>query len=254
MPTDQYEFIALNFQNPLLNDINIRRALAYAIPSDETIQSMYLNASVRTHTTVNPKSYYYSDSYTEYIEDFERSRMYIDNAGFTKFDSEGFSIKQTETTNVSLEFNILVNEENIHRVNLAKKYSENLKAVGVKSQIIEVPFDEYLLRLNEGRYDLAFAGYLTGKNQNNIKLFLDGNILRYVNSKVDDIKLELENANTVDGYYDAMGDLQDLINKDLPVISICYKDILLLSNNDASNVTLTVDNFFSNIESWLVFE
>ncbi len=254
IPTNEYEFIAFNFQNPFVNDINIRRALAYAIPSDDTIQSMYLNASVRTHTSVNPKSYLYYDSFVEYTEDFEKSKQYLTNAGFTELDYEGFAQKNTETSAVTLEFNIVVNEENAYRVNLAKKYSENLKAVGIKSQIIEVPFDEYVQRLNDGRYDMAFVGYLTDSSQNNISLFSEGNVLRYTNARVEDISSRLDNTNTIEEYSAGIDNLQSLVNSDLPVISICYKDTLLLSNNDISNVSVTIGNYYKNIESWLVFE
>ncbi len=254
VPTNKYEFIALNFQNALINDINIRRALAYALPTDETIQSMFLNASVRTQTNVNPKSYLYNQDLTQYTEDFERSKQYLNSAGFTGADIEGFALKVTDTTTVSLDFNILVNEENTYRVNLAKKYAENLKAVGIKSQLIEVPFDEYMTRLNEGRYDLAFAGYMTDNSQNNSALFNTNNVLRYTNTKVQYTSSHLANAITKENYQAEISAFQNIVNTDLPVLSVCYKDILLLSNNEVSNVNVSIDNYFSNIENWVVVE
>ncbi len=254
VPTNKYEFIALNFQNALINDINIRRALAYALPTDETIQSMFLNASVRTQSSVNPKSYLYNNELNVYSEDFEKSKQFLNTAGFTKADIEGFAIKETNATTTNLDFNILVNEENTHRVNLAKKYAENLKAVGIKSQIIIVPFEEYMTRLNEGRYDLAFAGYLTDNSQNNISMFGEGNILRYTNIKIQSIAAQLAATNTEISYKSEMTAFQNLVNSDLPVLSICYKDVLLLSNNEVSNVNVSIDSYFNNIESWIVME
>ncbi len=254
VPTNQYEFIALNFQNPLINDINVRRALAYALPTDETVQSMFLNASNRTQSNVNPKSYLYNKDLISYSEDFEKSRQFLVNSGFNKLDNEGFAIKEKEGTIANIDLNILVNEENTYRVNLAKKYAENLKAVGIKSQIIEVPFDEYMTRLNEGRYDLAFAGYLTDNSQNNISMFSEGNILKFTSNQIKNIQGQLATISPEVSYEEQILALQTVVNNDLPVLSICYKDVLLLSNNKVNNVKVSIDNYFNNIESWIVTE
>ncbi len=254
IPTNEYEFIALNFQNPFLNDINVRRALAYAIPYDETIQSMYLNAADRTHTNVNPKSYLYNESAVTYTEDFEQGKTLLQSVGFQGFNSEGYAVKSAGQTSISLDFNILVNEENTYRVNLARKYSENLKAIGVKSQLVVVPYEEYINKLNTGSYDLAFCGYLTDESQNNSALFAEGSILKYKNTKITEIQKQLNSTASETVYVKNLNDLQQEVNTELPVISVCYKNILLLANNDVSNVNTTVDNYFSNIESWVVFE
>ncbi len=253
IPTNEYEFIAFNFQNPFLNDINIRRALAYAIPTDETIQSMYLNAADRTHTNVNPKSYLYNSSVVQYSEDFEQGKNLLKGVGYEGFNSEGYAVKANGDSNISLDFNILVNQENTYRVNLARKYSENLKAIGVKSQVVAVPYDEYMDKLKNGNYDLAFVGYLTDESQNNSSLFAQGNILRYNNAEIIEMQKQLATANP-EIYVDTLNALQTEINTELPVISVCYKNILMLANHDITNVNATVDNYFNNIENWIVFE
>ncbi len=253
IPTNEYEFVALNFQNPFLNDINIRRALAYAMPTDETIQSMYLNAADRTHTNVNPRSYLYNTSVVEYSEDFEQGKNLLKGVGYEGFNSEGYAVKKNGDSNIVLDFNILVNEENTYRLNLARKYSENLKAIGVKSQVIAVPYEEYMDKLKKGNYDIAFAGYLTNESQNNIALFTEGNILRYNNAKITEMQKQLSTSNA-EIYVKTLNSLQTEINTELPVISVCYKNILMLTNNEVGNVNATVDNYFNNIENWIVFE
>ncbi len=254
IPTNEYEFIALNFQNPFLNDISIRRALAYAMPYDETVQSMYLNAADRTHSNVNPRSYLYNKNVTTYTEDFEQGKNLLKGVGFEGFNSEGYAVKSTGGTNISLDFNILVNEENTYRLNLARKYSENLKAIGVKSQIIAVPYEEYMDKLYKGNYDLAFCGYLTDESQNNANLFVEGNVFKYKNVKITEMQKQLTSTASDTQYLKTLNALQLEVNTELPVISICYKNILLLANNDVSNVNATVDNYFSNINNWVVFE
>ncbi len=254
IPTNEYEFVALNFQNPFLNDINIRRALAYAMPYDETIQSMYLNAADRTHSNVNPRSYLYNDKVVAYTEDFEEGKNLLKAVGFEGFNSEGYAVKNTGDTSISLDFNILVNEENTYRLNLARKYSENLKAIGVKSNILAVPYEEYIEKLQKGNYDLAFCGYLTDESQNNVSLFTEGNILKYKNSKITELQKQLSSTSSDTLYVKNLNALQLEINTELPVISVCYKNILLLANNDVSNVNATVDNYLSNIDNWVVFE
>ncbi len=253
IPTNEYEFIALNFQNPFINDINIRRALAYAMPTDETVQSMYLNAADRTHTNVNARSYLYNESVVSYSENFEQGKLLLKGVGFEGFNSEGYAVKTTDGTDISLDFNILVNEENTYRLNLARKYSENLKAIGVKSQIVAVPYEEYVDKLKKGDYDLAFCGYLTEESQNNTALFTGNNILKYNNAKITEMQSQLAVANG-EQYIKVLNSLQAEINSDLPVISICYKNILLLTNNDVSSVSPTVDNYLNDIDKWIVFE
>ncbi len=252
--TNQYEFIALNFKNPIINDLNVRRALAYAMPSDETIKSMYLNASDRTHSNINPNSYLYNENLIKYTEDFEKGRHFLSVSGFNKTNNYANGSNSTDNNIVGIELNILVNQENVYRTNLAKKYAENLKAVGVKSTLVNVPYEEYIERINEGRYDIAFVGYLTDKNQNNISLFSEGNVMNYQNKKIADIKQKIISAVSDDDYEEAIYELQTVVNSDLPVISICYKSILMLSGNEIGNVSIMLDNYFYNVENWLIFK
>ncbi len=254
VPTNEYEFIAFNFKNPLLNDVTLRQALAYVIPTDETIKSMFLNSSDRTQSNVNPNSYLYSDSLVSYTEDFEKSKELLGKIGFNGLSQEGLIEKKTETSSVILDFTILVNEDNVHRTNIAKKYSENLKAVGIKSTVLAVPYEEYTQRLNEGRYDIAFVGYLTPEGQNNIALFGANNILNYSNAKIPEISERLKNAKTSQEYKEIMFSFQNIINTDLPVVSICYNNKLLISNDEVSNINVVFDNYFYNIDSWQVLK
>lgn len=251
--TNQYEFLALNFQNPFINNINIRRALAYAIPTEETVMSMYLNAAEVTNSDVNPDSYLYNPNLTTYTEDFQKGKRELAEAGFTSINDDGFIVKEGDPT-VTLDFNILVNSENSYRENLAIKYSENLKALGIKSQVISVPFDEYMQRLNDGNYDIAFCGYQTDNSQNNVSLFTEGNVLRYTNAEVEEISSILNSATTAEEYEEGIMLLQSVVNSELPVISLCYTDELLLANNEITNADITVDNYFNNIDSWVVYE
>ena len=190
-----YEYIVFNYNNPIMKDINFRKAIAYSIDRNKILKESYLGNASAVNFPLHSKSKYYDDRIKALDYNLEKSKEYlgkvdinkINNADTTKPDSkkeetnnnekdkkDSKQIKedrQTKEKNEKEEKNklkeeikrlnlkILVNKENRERVKSAYMIRDNLNEVGIKSTIVELEGNELSNALDKKEYDLALIGW-----------------------------------------------------------------------------------------------
>jgi cationic peptide transport system substrate-binding protein len=145
-------FLGFNTSQTPFNNINVRKAIAYAINKQNIIRAIYYYTAEEANTII-PKAAW---SYTAPVEkyDYEPNR--------TKFllDQEGIS---------DLEFDLWVDESphsyNPNLIKTAEIIRASLKALGITMNIHV--FDDTLLRssLNDERYDAFLMGWEDTENE-----------------------------------------------------------------------------------------
>ena len=182
-----YEYLIFNYDNSLINDINFRKAIAYAIDKQKIIDEAYVGNATLVNFPLHSKSKYYDSELKGYDYNLENSKKYLEKIKSIKENIETNSKEETNSNNdenikeqldinnkneeskeevfnlkeelKSLNFRIVVNKENRERVKAAYIIKENLNEIGIKSTVEELEMNELSSRLDKKEYDLALIGW-----------------------------------------------------------------------------------------------
>lgn len=233
--SSNYEFLGFNFSKEIFSNekgISLRQAMNYAIDRQEIISKVYLGHATGVDTPINPNSWLISEEANIYGYNVELSSELLAKAGF--FDNNEDGILEDEQGN-KLSFKLITTPSNLYRRRVAEMIREDLKVIGVE---IVLNFD-----LNSGQnlegilysgdYDIALLGwqmsvipelsFIFHSSQN-----LYNNFIGYSNANMDSLLISANNCITKEDKLMAYNDLQKLITKDLPYLSLYYKNEALL--------------------------
>ena len=256
-PTNEYDFIGFNFENEIFNDLNMRKAIAHAIPKGEIVQSVYLDYAASAEVPFNPSAWYYESTIAKYNYDLALSTQLLTDAGYIKNSENLFA----DTSGEPIFFEILVNSENLERNNVAEILSARLSYVGIQTEISSLPFDEYLEKIENKDFDLLVGGYNFSAIPDLSFLFHSSNIITgtnifsYSNEILDEKLDKVKNAKDEVVLLDTLSDLQIYMVDELPCISLVFKRVALLTDKFIyGEINPTEQDIFNNINEWFIYE
>lgn len=141
-PSNDYWYLALNEANEPWDDVNARRALAYAIDREGILQAATYGTATANQLAIPAESTWYSE-YDEYALDPDKARELFDEAG---------------VTGGTIDF--LATNEYPETVTTAQIIASNLEPFGIEVDIRTVDFATWLDEQNTGSFDLLMMGWL----------------------------------------------------------------------------------------------
>lgn len=253
--TQDYEFLGFNFKHPLLQDKNIRKALAYGIDRHEIIEKVYLGHATLTDVPICPDSWLYDEEQKKYGKNLSKSKELLSASGFQNKDNDEWLENES---NKELKFNLLVNEENIQRVQAAEMISNQLEEVGININIDKVSESEYKRRILVGKFDIVLAGWQFSDFFDLKFAFHSSyqdstNFIGYQNLKMDRMLEEASAPTILSSKKEIYRNIQKLFVEDLPYFSLYFKNSSFIMNKSIKG---TIDpkpyNIYYGIEGWYV--
>ena len=144
-----YEHIDLNLENPLLQDIRIRKALIYAIDRKAISESLFGGRQPVAHSSVNPLDWVFAEDVPKYAYDPEKTAALLDEAGWS-IKNRGV---RTNAKGQELTFEIMTTAGNRTRELVQQILQSQWKAVGFDIKIKNEPARVFFGRtMTERRY------------------------------------------------------------------------------------------------------
>src|SRR5205823_622300 len=81
-PGTVYAYLAFNLRDPILKDVRVRQAIAYALDRKPLIENVWRGLVRPAFSILPPQSWAYSDGGVHYDHDVGRARQLLDDAGF----------------------------------------------------------------------------------------------------------------------------------------------------------------------------
>lgn len=125
-PTFTNVTLALNTEAAPMNNADFRRAMAYAFPYDDTVNSVLEGTGTQSVGMVPAGLWGHDDSLFQYTTDLDKAQEYIDKSG-------------VDTTNMTLTVSIISGDDAYR--NLCQLYQVNLKKLGINLEIRELSWD-----------------------------------------------------------------------------------------------------------------
>lgn len=239
-----YEFIGFNFRNPLLQELQLRQAIAHSINIPEIVESIYLNHATLASSPVNPASWLYETPSANHTFSLETAQALL---------------RSVRARHPEIVLTLLVNEENDERVTIARILQDNLESIGVICQLYVLPFEEYQARIQAGNFDMFIGGFTKSLDQDwrfafHSNAMASGrNVFRYYSETMDQLLMQTLHANRDETFRLAKGSFQEYFADNIPVISLVYRNRALLTDLRIGGEKRPVlNNIFHNVHEWYI--
>ncbi|MGV3346863.1 dipeptide ABC transporter periplasmic-binding protein DppA [Enterobacteriaceae bacterium LUAb1] len=139
-----------NVEKPPLDNVQVRRALTYAVNKQAIIDAVYQQAGQPAKNLIPPTMWGYNDAIQDYPYDPEKAKALLKAAGIT----EGFSLDLWAMP-VQRPYN-----PNARR--MAEMIQADWAKIGVKANIVTYEWGEYLKRAKDGEHQTVIIGWTGG--------------------------------------------------------------------------------------------
>ncbi|MBP3329219.1 MAG: hypothetical protein J6L89_00135 [Clostridia bacterium] len=233
-------FLGMNSLNENLEKIEVRQAVSLLIPKETIVEESYLGYAEVADTPFIP-----SWKELKKINFSEKSEAF--NEATELLESAGYSRGNDVTQNI-MRLRLIVNDDNAFKVSAAENIATALKSAGIVVEVEKLPFETFVLRLQNGEYELYIGEMKMTKNMSLYPFFsLNGGASYGINT----------NSKIVATYNDFLNGkvtLQrfvDYFEVAAPFAPICFRSGIEMYTNELSVPRYgTVTDRFENIYSW----
>ena len=246
-----YEFIGFNFARPLPQVLEFRQAVAHSIDEEALVSNVFLAHALATRSPVHPASWLYEPGVPTHSYNIETARLLAAQAvAAVPLPTDDYGYPKHLT--------VLVNENNIEGVQIARILVAQMNAVGLLAELVRLPFEDYIWHLQNGYFDLFIGGYSLSL-QPDLRFAFHSespdNIMSYSDQELDRLLEAAAVSGTDSGFYRVMSDIQFHIARQLPVISLAFRHSAVVADRRLQGDLLpSVDNIFINVHEWFLTE
>ncbi len=231
-----YAYLAMNLRDPILKDVRVRHAMAYAINVEPIIHYLLRDQARPAYGVLPPQHWAYNSDVAKYPHDPARARQILDDAGYRASNGIRFHLTMKTSTDESTRL-------------LAAVLQQQLREVGIALDIRTFEFATFFADVTKGAYQVHSLRWVGGSNLDPDifeHIFDSGsfapkraNRTFYSNPRVDELIREARG--TVDQQkrkviYD---EVQRILADDLPYINLWYLDNVLVHTNRVRGIEMS---------------
>ncbi|MGL4735877.1 MAG: peptide ABC transporter substrate-binding protein, partial [Cellulosilyticaceae bacterium] len=252
LPSNNYEFMALNFNRPKFQNANIRQAMVYSLDRQELVNIFYLGNGTVTDTPISPTSYLYDRTLLVKEYDKEKAKFLLAQEGY-QFDEK---TKLFVKNDIPLSFTLLVNQENKERIKVAEGIKKMYRDVGIEVSIELVDEATYMERIYNKQFDAFLGGWKLSYIPDlsfafhSSQVTTGDNFISYKDQKMDQLLHEVFVASPLQ-MEDAYSKLQTYFAEQNPYVSLYFRNSALITKKHIQG-TIEPDplNCYANVEKW----
>ena len=227
-------YMAFNLRDPILKDVRVRQAIAYALDRGPLIRYLMRDLVRPAASILPPESWAYNDDVPQYTHDPAKARQLLDFAGYLPRNGVRFHLVMKTST-----------EENSRA--MAAVFQQQLAEVGIALDIRSFEFATFFSDVSHGEFQVYSLRWVGGNEDPDIfeyafhsaRIIPNGaNRQFYSNPRVDALidkaRAEIDqNARKRD-----YAELQKILAEDLPYIDLWYFDNALVYSRRVTNLQL----------------
>lgn len=236
-PGTSYQYLAMNLRDPILKNLLVREALAYAIDREPMIHYLWRDMARPANSVLPPQHWAYDADAKSYPHDAAKARALLDEAGYPA-DANGvrFHLVMKTSTDESTRL-------------LCAVLQQQLREVGIALDIRSYEFATFYADVVKGAFQLYSLRWVGGSNQDpdvfenvfDTASFAPKRANRgyYSNPEVD--RLIAEGRRSVDEKERAAEyrKIQEILGRDLPYVHLWWADNVLVHTRRLENVRLS---------------
>lgn len=230
------DYIGFNTEKEPFNDPRVRQAITHAFDSEAVLEGVYNGSGTPAEAPLAPGVLGYSEDLEGLDYNMERAQELLDEAGVE-----------------DLTINLMVNDDNPERVDVALWLQESLSTLGITVNVEQVEWGAYLAATGAGEHDMFILGWSnsTGDPDNGIApLFHSenigdtGNRSFYNNPELDSILDEARQSTEESEREQLYMDAQQILVDEAPAIFIRHGENLNAHGNHVEGFEGDAYNIF----------
>ena len=227
-------YVAMNARDPILRDVRVRQALAYAIDRQPMIHYLLRDFARPAYSLLPPESWAYNGDLPRYEHDPERARQLLDAAGYRAVNGVRFHLTMKTSTEESTRL-------------MAAVLQQQLRDVGIALDIRTFEFGTFFSDVTHGAYQLHSLRWVGGNEDPDIFEYLfhsskfapaGANRTFYANPRVDALIDQARSELDVNTRKQLYAEIQRLLADELPYINLWYIDNVLVATRRVHNLAL----------------
>jgi len=246
-PSNSSAYVGFNLQDPILKDVRVRQAIAFALDREKIIH-LLLHGLARLSTgLLPPQSWAYEPQVQAYGQDLARSRMLLDASGHPDPDGKGPRPRFTLTFKTSTDG--LAKEQ-------ASVFQEQLERVGIGLEIRSFEWGTFYDDIKAGRFQMFSLQWTQLLDPDALRMRFGSayfpphgfNRVRYVNAEVDRLLGVGSQEENRDERRKAYARIQQILAEELPYVYLWHKSNVAVRRARVQNFALTSSADFYVLE------
>lgn len=233
-PGTVLQYMAFNYRDPILKDVRVRQALAYAIDRRPMLEYLWRGFAQPASSILPVQSWAYSSDVPTYNYDPERARQLLDAAGYRSINGVRFHLLMKTSTDENTRLMVAVLQQQLRQVQIRLDI-RTFEFATFYADISKGAFQFYSLRWIGGNedpdiFEYAFHSSKFTPNGANRSFYSNPR----VDALIDEARTELDQTKRKQLY----AQVQRILAEDLPSINLWYLDNVLVHSQRVKNLTL----------------
>lgn len=254
--TTSMHYLGYNMNSLLFSQVAFRAVMTYAVDRSEIVSSCMSGAAVAAALPVHPNNSLYP---TDIAAALHASRESLDRAlqqtGIIDMDGDGYYEFFAGTSNMEQSINFIVCADSSAKVRAAGVIAQRLEEAGLRVNLRELSYDDYILALEEGDFDLYYAEVKLRPNWDLTELFDLSSGLNYGNVRDQFLNEYMRSflSSPPEMLEQSSRSLWQYIAQQAPITVICFeRSEMLYHRGVLSGLAPTQDNLFYKMDQWTV--
>ncbi|MFZ1011427.1 MAG: ABC transporter substrate-binding protein [Candidatus Sulfotelmatobacter sp.] len=232
-PGTEIQYLGFNLRDPILQDVRVRQAIAYALDRRPMIEYLWRGQAQPARSVLPPQSWAYNGNVTPYDHDTEKARQLLDAAGYPAINGVRFHITMKTSTVESTRLMVAVMQQQLREVGIALDI-RSFESATFLADVVHGAFQLYGLRWVGGNQDPdIFYVFHSSRFPPN-----GANRGHYSNAKVDALIDQARREIDSNVRKPIYAEVQQILAEELPYIDLWYLDNVIVHNKRVRNVRL----------------
>jgi peptide/nickel transport system substrate-binding protein len=227
-------YMAFNLRDPILKDVRVRQAVAYALDREPYIHYAWRDFARSAASVLPPESWAYDGDSPRYGHDAEKARRLLDEAGFAENHGIRFHLTMKTSTEESSRA-------------MAAVFQQQLRDVGIALDIRSFEFATFFSDVTHGEFQVYSLRWVGGNEDPDIfgYAFHSANIIPHganrqfyqnprVDALIDKAQAEIDQRVRRRDYLE----IQRILATDLPYVYLWYFDNVMVSSQRVRGLEL----------------
>jgi peptide/nickel transport system substrate-binding protein len=227
-------YLAFNLRDPILRDVRVRQAIAYALDRRPMIDYLWRGQAEPARSALPPQSWAYDESVSQYNYDPEKARQLLEAAGYPVVKGVRFHIAMKTSTDENTRLMVAVMQQ-------------QLRAVGIALDIRSFEFATFFSDVTHGAFQLYGLRWIGSNEDPDIFEYAfhsskfpphGANRSFYSNARLDALIDQARRETDQNVRKRIYAEVQRILADDLPHINLWFLDNVLVHTKRVRNITL----------------
>lgn len=233
-PGTRLAYLGFNLRDPILKDVRVRQAIAYALDRRSMIEYLWRGQARPARSVLPTQSWAYNGDVPAYDHNLDKAKQLLDAAGYPSANGTRFHIAMKTSTDENTRLMMAV-------------IQQQLREVGIAVDIRSFEFATFFADVTHGAFQMYGLRWIGGNEDPDIFEYAfhsskfppnGANRGYYSNPRVDALIDKARREIDLSVRKSLYAELQRILAEELPYIDLWYLDNVLVHNKRVVNLKL----------------